>query len=162
MAEEKESVENAVQAEEEAEAASQAEEAGAEGAEMAEEDAPEGQAKEKKKKKVVRRRKSRKERENALTAAVRLAVESGKVDFGARSGARGKGGKAKLYVVASNAPASIRSGVELSAKKAKVPVIEYDGSTMELGSVCGKPFPVSVLSVYEEGSSSIMDLVRKK
>jgi ribosomal protein L30E len=33
---------------------------------------------------------------------------------------------------------------------------------MELGSVCGKPFPISVLSVYEEGSSNIIDLAKKK
>jgi len=162
MAEEKdadESIENSVQGEE---SVDEADESGAaESAEEAEGEAAE-QAKEKKKKKVVRRRKSKKDRENVLTAAVRLTVESGKVEFGSRAGLSEKSGKAKLYVVADNAPAAIRGRVEAAAKKAKIPVIEFEGSTMELGSVCGKPFPVSVLSVYEEGSSSIMDLAKKK
>ncbi|MFH0884734.1 MAG: 50S ribosomal protein L30e [Candidatus Micrarchaeota archaeon] len=164
MAEEKdttEDIENAKQAEDEDEApdAEEAEE-GAEGEATAEaEELP----KEKKKKKVVRRRKTKRERENALTAAVRLAVESGKVEFGARTGiASGIEGDAKLFVVAANTPAETRAKVEGYAKKSKIPVIEYDGSTMELGSVCGKPFPVSVLSVYAEGTSNIMELAKKK
>jgi len=164
MAEEKdttEDIENAKQAEEPAdEPAEEAkeEESPAEGEEAAEE-----QPKEKKKKKVVRRRKTKKERENVLTAAVRLAVESGKVDFGARSGiAASADGKAKLFVVANNTPDETRTKVEGLAKASKVPVIEFEGSSVELGSVCGKPFPVSVLSVFEEGSSNLMELVKKK
>jgi large subunit ribosomal protein L30e len=156
---------------EDIENAKQAEEAGDEDAEEAKEggEAPEGEGaaeeapKEKKKKKVVRRRKTKKERENVLTAAVRLAVESGKVDFGARSGiAASADGKAKLFVVANNTPIEIRTKVEGSAKATKVPVIEFEGSSVELGSVCGKPFPVSVVSIFEEGSSNIMELVKKK
>lgn len=126
-------------------------------------EAPEAEPKEKKKKKVVRRRKTKKERENVLTAAVRLTVESGKVEFGARTGiAASILGKAKLFVVATNTPQEIRSKVEGFAKASKIPVIEFDGTTMELGSVCGRPFPVSVLSVYEEGSSNIMEMAEKK
>jgi large subunit ribosomal protein L30e len=43
-----------------------------------------------------------------------------------------------------------------------VPLIQFEGNSMELGSVCGKPFPVSVLSVFEEGSSNILELAKKK
>ncbi len=161
MADEKdttEDIENARQAEDADEAPE------AESGDVAEEgEAPaegEEQPKEKKKKKVVRRRKTKRERENALTAAVRLAVESGKVEFGARTAI--VEGNAKLFVVAANAPAETRAKVENNAKKSKIPVIEYDGNTMELGSVCGKPFPVSVLSVYEEGTSNILELAKKK
>lgn len=150
-----EDVESAIQDEETAESG---DEDAAEGAEAEQE-----QPKEKKKKKVVRRRKTKKERENVLTAAVRLAVESGKVDFGARSGvAAGAEGKAKLFVIANNTPPAIRAKVEGLANSSKVPVIEYEGSSMELGSVCGKPFPVSVLSIFEAGSSNLMEFAKKK
>ncbi|MCI0504310.1 50S ribosomal protein L30e [Candidatus Micrarchaeota archaeon] len=156
-----EDIENARQAEDAAEEPSEEADEGegsGEGEEAAEE-----KPKEKKKKKVVRRRKTKKERENALTAAVRLAVESGKVDFGSRSGlAASADGKAKLFVVANNTPPETRAKVEGSAKKSDVPVIEFEGSSVELGSVCGKPFPVSVLSVFEEGTSNIMDFAKKK
>ena len=118
-------------------------------------------AKVKKQKKVVRRRKTKKERENPLTMAVRLAVESGKVDFGGRAGI-GSADNVKLFIIASNAPGDIKEKIEARSKDSKVPLILFEGSSMELGSVCGKPFPVSVLSVFEEGSSNILELAKKK
>lgn len=130
--------------------------------------APEGEAageqpaKEKKKKKVVRRRKTRKERENPLTTAVRLAVESGKVEFGAKSAmSAGLQGKARLFVIATNTAPDVREKVSMYAKASSIPVLDFEGSSMELGSVCGKPFPISVLSVYEAGSSNILELAGK-
>ncbi|MFH1393538.1 MAG: 50S ribosomal protein L30e [Candidatus Micrarchaeota archaeon] len=113
----------------------------------------------KKRKKVVRRRKTKKEKENPLDSALRLTVESGKVDFGARTGiVASLMGKAKAFVLAKNTPAETRKRVSEYAKKSKIPVLEFDGSTMELGSACGKPFSVSVLSVYDVGASNLMDL----
>lgn len=126
-----------------------------------EEEKIEEQAEEKpkKKKKVVRRRKTKKERENPLTTAVRLTVESGKVDFGSRIGIKcGLKADAKLFVVASNAPKETKEKILKFAKISKIPVIEFEGSSMELGSVCGKPFPVAVLSIYDVGTSHILDL----
>jgi large subunit ribosomal protein L30e len=128
--------------------------------EQAEEEAPK---KEKKQKKVVRRRKTKKERENPLTMAVRLAVESGKVEFGGKAGiSSALSGSAKLFIVAENAPGDIKAKVETYCKVSGIPVIGFEGSSMELGSVCGRPFPVSVLSVFEEGSSNILELAKKK
>ncbi|HID73023.1 TPA: 50S ribosomal protein L30e [Candidatus Micrarchaeota archaeon] len=116
----------------------------------------------KKRKKVVRRRKSKKEKERPLTSALRLTVESGKVEFGARTGlVASLLGKAKVFVLAENTPAETRTRVSTYAQKSGIPVIVYDGTTMELGSVCGKPFPVSVLSVYDVGTSNLMDLAKK-
>lgn len=123
--------------------------------EVKEEEAP-------KRKKVVRRRKTRKERENPITTALRLTVESGKVQFGARTGmVAGLKGNAKLFVVAGNTPEETRQRLMDYAKSSKIPVIVFDGSSVELGSVCGKPFPVSVLSVYDAGTSNIMDLAKE-
>lgn len=115
----------------------------------------------KKEKKVVRRRKT-KEKENPLAVAIRLVVESGKVEFGVRSGLFALlGGKAKLFVVAENTPEEYLKKIQQSAEKSKIPVIVFPGTTMELGAICGKPFPVSVLSVYEVGHSNIMDYAKK-
>jgi large subunit ribosomal protein L30e len=153
--------------EEQAEKAEEAEEAespeGAEaGAGSQAEEAAEAK-KERKKRKVVRRRKTRKERENPLTMALRLAVESGKVDFGGKAGiSSAMQGSAKLLVMSNNTPEGIRSKVEGYSKSSGIPLVRFEGSSMELGSVCGKPFPVSVLSVFEEGSSNILELAKKK
>lgn len=134
-------------------------------AEAAEATAAEEQGSEKKKKtrKVVRRRKSKKEKEQPISAAIRLAVETGKVEFGARTGLMaGIMGSAKLFVIANNTPSETKTKVSTYAKSSGVALIEFDGTTMDLGSVCGKPFPVSVLSVYDTGSSPIMELAKKK
>jgi len=127
--------------------------------ENTEEPEDEPKAKKVKTKKVVRRRKTKKERENPLTVAIRLAVETGSVEFGARAGVSTTN-KAKLLVVANNLPDPMKNEVESFAKGSRVPVLIFEGSSMELGSVCGKPFPVSVLSVYKEGSSNILELVK--
>jgi len=123
--------------------------------ETIEEEIEEETPKKKKTRKVVRRRKSTKEKENPVVSAIRLAVESGKVEFGSR---KGMNADAKLLIVAKNAPEYIKDGVS----KSKSPVMEFDGSTMQLGAVCGKPFPVSVLSIFDEGNSNILELSKKK
>lgn len=116
----------------------------------------------KKKKKVVRRRKTKKERERPITTALRLTVESGKVKYGARTGlVASLLGKAKLFVVAENTPKETRDKVIHYAEVSKIPLIRFEGSSMELGSICGRPFPVSVLSVYDEGTSNILELAKK-
>ena len=108
-----------------------------------------------KKRKVVRRRKSTKEKENPVISAIRLTVESGKVGFGSR---KAVADDVKLLIIAKNAPESIKESIS----KSKIPTLEFEGSTMELGAVCGKPFPVSVLSVLDEGNSNILELAKKK
>jgi len=118
--------------------------------------------KKKKAKKVVRRRKSKKEKEKPLTAAIRLAVESGKVSFGARRGISASLlGKARLFVMASNSPMEIRDRVVQYSGISGVPLLVFEGSSIELGSVCGKPFPVLVLSIFDPGSSPILELAGK-
>ena len=132
---------------------------------MAEEEIEEPEEKEpkKKKRKVVRKRKTTKEKENPVIGAIRLAVESGKVEFGSRRGAiAGAEGKAKLIIIAKNTPKKNMDSINEQLKKSKTPVMEFGGSTMELGSVCGKPFPVSVLSIYDAGNSNILELAKKK
>ncbi len=115
-----------------------------------------------KEKKFVRRRKSKKEREDPLVREIRLTVESGKVEFGYRKGVKNALlGKAKLFVLAKNTPSDIKDDVERYAKLSNIPVLVFNGTTMELGSVCGKPFPISVLSIYDEGNSDILKMARQ-
>ncbi|MBN2122005.1 50S ribosomal protein L30e [Candidatus Micrarchaeota archaeon] len=127
-----------------------------------EEEAVEEKARIKSKNKVIRKRKSRKEKENPLSSAIRLAVESGKVGFGSRKGIKDLlFGKAKLIVVAGNVPPQLAEDVSRFGKISGIPVVEFPGKSLELGSICAKPFPVSVLAVYEEGVSNIMEFGKK-
>ncbi|MDO8339504.1 MAG: 50S ribosomal protein L30e [Candidatus Burarchaeum sp.] len=94
-----------------------------------------------------------------IDKVLRTAVESGKVEFGTRSCARAAG-KAKMVLVSSNCPADSRKTLEAQCAKAGVPIQAYKGTSMELGAVCGKPFPVSVLAVLDAGTSNILEMGR--
>ncbi len=112
--------------------------------------------------KVIRRKKSKREKEHPLASAIRLAVETGKVEFGSRSALKSSiNSQAKLFIFARNTPAEVREQVTAYSRKSNVPVIEFDGNVLELGSVCGRPYSVSVLSVFDVGSSTLMSLVEK-
>ncbi len=126
------------------------------------ESAPENESDYLPKKRVIRRKKSKREKEHPLAAAIRLTVESGTVDFGSRSALKNSAtGKAQLFIFARNTPTKVRDQITKYSLLSHTPVIEFDGNTIELGSVCGKPFTVSVLAVYDVGASPLLDLVHK-
>jgi large subunit ribosomal protein L30e len=43
-----------------------------------------------------------------------------------------------------------------------VPLIVYEGTSLELGAVCGKPFTVSAMTIREAGDSDILKAAVKK
>jgi large subunit ribosomal protein L30e len=55
--------------------------------------------------------------------------------------------RAKVVVLASNVPEKIRKEIEHNAKIAGIKVEIFDKSSKELGVLCGKPYPVSVLVI---------------
>jgi large subunit ribosomal protein L30e len=91
--------------------------------------------------------------------AISAAVKTGKVSLGASSAVQNaQTGKAKLIILASNCPESVRADVEYYSKLSGVPLITYKGSSLDLAAVCGKPFSVSALSIREPGDSEILKL----
>ena len=91
--------------------------------------------------------------------AIANAVKTGKVSFGAQSAVQNaKTGKAKLIVLAANCPMEIREDVEYYSKLSQVPLITFNGTSLDLAGVCGKPFSVSALSIREPGDSDILKL----
>lgn len=91
--------------------------------------------------------------------AIASAVKTGKVSFGASSAVQNaQSGRAKLIIVAVNAPKNMREDIEYYSKLSNVPLIVYKGSTLDLAAVCGKPFTVSALSIREQGDSEILKL----
>jgi large subunit ribosomal protein L30e len=68
--------------------------------------------------------------------------------------------KAKLVIVATNAPSTVLEQVNAAAEKNRVPVYKYEGKNTELGPACGKPYSVAVLSVIEAGDSDVLQLAK--
>lgn len=89
------------------------------------------------------------------------AVKNGKVKIGARQAKFAvKDGSAKLVVISENCPFS--SEISKLANKKKVPIYNYESSSINLGFTCGKTYAVSAFAVLDDGGSNIMNLVKKK
>jgi large subunit ribosomal protein L30e len=91
-----------------------------------------------------------------LAHALKVALETGKVKIGlAETRAAAKEKKAKLLIVAKSCPdAALRTDRAVG----KIPVYHYEGSAVELGQACGKPFPISAMAIVDAGSSAILTL----
>lgn len=93
-----------------------------------------------------------------IERAIRTAVDTGKVEFGSHKAIKcAMLGSAKALVISSNCLPSAKADLLRYASISGVPVIQYSGTGMELGTVCGKPFTISALSVVEAGDSNILE-----
>lgn len=93
-----------------------------------------------------------------LTNDIRLALDSGKSAIGMREVMRSlNSDEAKLIIIASTAENSIVDDIVHIAKIINTRVIVYESDSMELGTVCGKPYSVSSLSIIDPGNSKILE-----
>jgi len=98
-----------------------------------------------------------------LDKAILMAVRTGKVNFGFKESMEAlRGKKAKLIVLAKNLPPEKEKMVKHYAKIAGIPILQYNDSSLGLGTVCEKPFPVSVLAIRDPGTSEILKMVKSK
>ena len=93
-----------------------------------------------------------------LNKSIARAVKTGKVFFGAKNALMSaKSGKARLIIAAANSPEVFLKELKYYCKLSKVPLVIYNGTSRDLGTVCGKPFTVSALTVREPGDSDILE-----
>lgn len=65
-------------------------------------------------------------------------------------------GKAYIVILANNIPTLQKSEIEYYAMMSKSTVHYYNGNNNDLGTACGRFFPVSVLSITDPGDSDIV------
>jgi large subunit ribosomal protein L30e len=95
-----------------------------------------------------------------LDRGIRVAVDTGNVTLGSSKSIQAlKLGRGKLVIMAGNCPDEVEKDVMLYSRLSEIPVYIYDGSSVELGSVCGKPFTVVTMIVNDPGDSSILEIV---
>ncbi|XP_064393631.1 large ribosomal subunit protein eL30-like [Halichondria panicea] len=96
----------------------------------------------------------------SINSRLALVMKSGKYTLGYRSTIKSlRLGKAKLVILASNAPPLRKSEIEYYAMLAKTGVHYYSGDNVSLGTACGKYFRVSTLSIIDPGDSDIIRTV---
>lgn len=93
-----------------------------------------------------------------LSTNIRLAVDSGKVALGINKAMDSlKQNSSKLLIAASKGKSADLQDIMHVAKISGVKLVLFEGNSMELGAICGKPFSVSVLSIIEPGNSKILE-----
>jgi large subunit ribosomal protein L30e len=93
---------------------------------------------------------------------IQIAVKTGKVTLGVKEALdAARFSKAKLLILASNCPDPDKTDVVQYAKQSSVAVYDYQGTSRDLGSACGKPFMVAALTIKEPGDSEILKLAER-
>jgi large subunit ribosomal protein L30e len=93
-----------------------------------------------------------------LTNDLRLAVDTGKVSLGHREVMKSlNSNSAKAVVVAEKGKRSMIDDIAHVCKVAGIRLIAYKGGSMELGTVCGKPYSVNSAAIMDPGHSNILN-----
>ena len=87
---------------------------------------------------------------------LRITIQTGKVSIGSRQTVKAVDNyQAKVVVLASNCPTDVRERVT-----GKVPVIDFPGIGVELGTTCSKPFAVAAMAIEDPGESKILTAIK--
>ncbi len=90
-----------------------------------------------------------------IAKSLRAAIKEGKVAIGAKETLKAvQSGEAQLILLASNCPEKYKTPIEQS----DIPTVDVDYTSVELGSLGGKPYTIAALSIIDAGSSDIMEL----
>ncbi|MFA5382170.1 MAG: 50S ribosomal protein L30e [Candidatus Micrarchaeia archaeon] len=93
--------------------------------------------------------------------AIRMAVDTGKVELGAnKTEKQVKNGNGKLVIISNNCTKELKTNIEYYSKLSDIPLYQFKGSNMELGEACGKPFSISAMVIFEQGDSNIFMLIK--
>ncbi len=94
-----------------------------------------------------------------IARELQVAIATGKVSIGYK---RVKdavlSGRAKMIILAANAPPRIKNDLEYYAKMAGTPIFVFPGSSLELGAAARKPFKISSMAIIDPGQSEILKL----
>ena len=82
---------------------------------------------------------------------IRKAIETGAVRLGVDQTKKAvKEGSARLVILANNCPD------DFLRNQSRARTLRYDGTNVDLGSACGKPFSISALAIIEPGESEVL------
>jgi len=68
----------------------------------------------------------------------------------------------KAVVTSTTLDQKVRQKLQRDCKKLSIPLIEYNGTSIEMGKAIGKKFRVSVLSIKSTGGYDIKELLNEE
>ena len=95
-----------------------------------------------------------------LEKLIKDAIEDGKCIFGTKE-AISTVKNSKLIVLSHSVPEQILEKIQQESKNSKVPILNYDGSSVELGRLCGTQFRISALSLKTLSDTNLKALTKE-
>jgi large subunit ribosomal protein L30e len=93
---------------------------------------------------------------------LRLALSTGKVQLGSKTAVREmRRGRARLAILSSNCPAENAEAIETYGRLSEIPVLTHAKDSVDLGVLCGKPYPVSAMVISDPGDSNILEITKE-
>jgi large subunit ribosomal protein L30e len=100
---------------------------------------------------------------SSIDHELRLALSTGRVQLGSNTAERElRRGRARAVILSSNIPEERANTMKSYGNLADIPVLQHNKDSMDLGILCGKPYPVSALIINDPGDSRILDLVEEQ
>jgi len=100
---------------------------------------------------------------SSIDHELRLALSTGRVQLGSNTAERElRRGRARIVILSSNIPEEKADTMKRYGNLADIPVLQHNKDSMDLGILCGKPYPVSALIINDPGDSRILDLVEEQ
>jgi len=88
-----------------------------------------------------------------IETSLKKILATGKVTLGIKEAIKSKKrGKTKLYIIANDFP----HNTKLETIAEDIPIYNFEGNSVDLGLICNKPFPISIITVIDEGKSEIL------
>ncbi len=85
-----------------------------------------------------------------ITEIIQSAIKSKKAIIGYKESIKFiKCGKPKMVIIAKNAPEKIMNEIKYNAKIFEIPVEIFNGTSKDLGVICGKPYPITTITIEE-------------
>lgn len=92
-----------------------------------------------------------------LKTKIGSVMKTGKVVLGSKSVIKTLlVGNPKLVILSKNCPEKEREQITYYAKISGTPLETAEETSIELGSICSKPFPISAIGILDEGESEIL------
>ena len=94
---------------------------------------------------------------------LKQAMKTGKVVLGAKRTLKELlRNNLKAVILSDTAPREMRERIEQAARLNDVPVYVFKGTSVELGSLIGKPFRVSSIGIVDPGDSRIVEVLSRR
>lgn len=96
-----------------------------------------------------------------ISRALKTAAQTGSVELGLKETTEAVTEEnAQAVVLSRNIPEDARADLLAEAEDHTVPVVEFQGTNVELGPALGEPFAVATAAILDPGESEILQAAK--